>query len=97
MLTEEQINYHANGCCTSGECNIGRKELADEIKRLRAQCAALTQFAETRRVQINELMDELARYKTPQVDSADFPDPDCVCHETSTRNCPVHQNDGGKP
>lgn len=22
----------------------------------------------------------------------DSPDPDCVCDETSTRNCPVHQS-----
>jgi hypothetical protein len=40
----------------------------------------------------NELAEakrELARYKTPNVDN-------CVCHETSTRNCSVNQNGGGR-
>lgn len=62
MLSEEQINYHANGCCTSGECNIGRKALADEIKRLRAERDGLLTYC-------CQLSEELSRYKTPNVDN----------------------------
>jgi hypothetical protein len=36
----------------------------DEIVRLRAERDALAQFAETRRVQINDLMDENERLRT---------------------------------
>ncbi len=33
----EEVNRLSSGCCTSVECKIGMKALADEIKRLRAQ------------------------------------------------------------
>lgn len=30
--------------------------------------------------------------KSPQVPKQKEVEPDCVCHETNSRNCPVHQN-----
>lgn len=70
--------------------------LANEIKRLRAENEQLRDGAKIIRKEWEYFRHELSRYKTPQVDAAYFPDPDCVCHETGVRNCPVHQNDGGR-
>ncbi len=63
-------------------------ELIDEIKRLRAENQEIRKWLECSRMLNGELQSELDRYKTPNVDN-------CACHETSTRNCSVHQNDGG--
>ena len=72
-------------------------ELINEIKLLRHGLAEEIKFTDWAK-------QELSRYRTPNTDNMEIKyvhdsskikfNPDCVCHETSSRNCPVHQNQG---
>lgn len=78
-MTDDEIEYYENGCCTEGDCNLGRRAFADEIRHLRAENAEIRKWLDGSRLMIAELQKEIDRYRTPHLDGVTFePRPDEV-------------------
>lgn len=70
----------------------------EEMLRIDAESCVDSLFAKFPSLKTCREIIEAARNNRKEIDEArkGKPDPSCVCHETSTRNCPVHGNGGNE-